>query len=496
MKKAYFVGVWCAFTSFIILMLCSRSSFLYPCNDWNDANSFFTIGKAVMNGQVPYRDLFEQKGFYLYLIYGIAYLISNNSFFGVFILEVLSMAVFLYFSHKLIVLYCQEQTSLFLLPFLAFGLMVSKSFYWGGAAEEFCLPLMCISLYDTVHYFKDGCPEAPSFKMILKNGILAGIIALIKYTLLGFYFAWIGVIVLSCIGYKNYKKAISSFFVFGGGILIAFLPCFIYFAFNGALDEWYQCYIYINIFLYSNLGDSVSFTKRIYDLAKIMYWLILDNISYFSIIIIGMVYILFSGKNKWYEKVNIYMLFALLFLGIYIGGANLPYYSIPLMVFTVIGIAAIGRGIDKSLKSNYRKGIFAVMMSLSILVSAAGAYCFSMNSFFISYEKEDFFLFKFKRIIEQENNPTLLTYNCLDAGLYTIADIMPTCRFFHRCNLDYDEMIHEQDQYLIEGKTKYVLTVNTYPDIILKKYDLVAQEVYEQVGTEIELTYYLFKRKD
>lgn len=227
-----------------------------------------------------------------------------------------------------------------------------------------------------------------------------------------------------------------------------------------------------------------------------MYWLILDNISYFSIIIIGMVYILFSGKNKWYEKVNIYMLFALLFLGIYIGGANLPYYSIPLMVFTVIGIAAIGRGIDKSLKSNYRKGIFAVMMSLSILVSAAGAYCFSMNSFFISYEKEDFFLFKFKRIIEQENNPTLLTYNCLDAGLYTIADIMPTCRFFHRCNLDYDEMIHEQDQYLIEGKTKYVLTVNTYPDIILKKYDLVAQEVYEQVGTEIELTYYLFKRKD
>jgi len=53
-----------------------------------------------------------------------------------------------------------------------------------------------------------------------------------------------------------------------------------------------------------------------------------------------------------------------------------------------------------------------------------------MNSFFLSYEREDFFLFCFQQIVEQEQNPTLLTYNCLDAGLYTIADTMSTCRIW------------------------------------------------------------------
>lgn len=53
-----------------------------------------------------------------------------------------------------------------------------------------------------------------------------------------------------------------------------------------------------------------------------------------------------------------------------------------------------------------------------------------MNPPFMQQSKEDFFLFKFKEIVSQEENPTLLNYNCLDAGLYTVADIMPTCEYF------------------------------------------------------------------
>ena len=56
---------------FIILLLTSKNSFLYPLNDWVDENAFFTMGKSLMNGVVPYRDLYEQKGPLLYLIFGI-----------------------------------------------------------------------------------------------------------------------------------------------------------------------------------------------------------------------------------------------------------------------------------------------------------------------------------------------------------------------------------------------------------------------------------------
>ena len=48
--------------SVIMITICSKSSPLYPMNNWDDANCFFTVGKAVGNGEVMYRDIFEQKG--------------------------------------------------------------------------------------------------------------------------------------------------------------------------------------------------------------------------------------------------------------------------------------------------------------------------------------------------------------------------------------------------------------------------------------------------
>ena len=50
----------------LLLMLASRSSFLYIFNNWDDANSYFSVGKALFNGKMPYRDVFDQKGMYLY----------------------------------------------------------------------------------------------------------------------------------------------------------------------------------------------------------------------------------------------------------------------------------------------------------------------------------------------------------------------------------------------------------------------------------------------
>lgn len=67
-------------SAFVILMIASRSSFLYPCNDWNDANSYFSVGKALFNGKMPYRDVFDQKGMYLYFLYGLAYLVAHTTF--------------------------------------------------------------------------------------------------------------------------------------------------------------------------------------------------------------------------------------------------------------------------------------------------------------------------------------------------------------------------------------------------------------------------------
>ena len=62
-----FIIFFCFITSFLILLICSKSSPLYPFNDWVDANAFFTMGKGLFNGKVLYKDLFEQKDHYYIL---------------------------------------------------------------------------------------------------------------------------------------------------------------------------------------------------------------------------------------------------------------------------------------------------------------------------------------------------------------------------------------------------------------------------------------------
>ena len=67
--KKWVTILFCFVVSFIGLMLCSKNSFLYPFNDWVDLNAFFTVGRGIKHGMIPYLDLFEQKGPIIYFLF-------------------------------------------------------------------------------------------------------------------------------------------------------------------------------------------------------------------------------------------------------------------------------------------------------------------------------------------------------------------------------------------------------------------------------------------
>ena len=329
--------------------------------------------------------------------------------------------------------------------------------------------------------------------MILLNGIFAGIIMQVKYLMLGFYFAWMAVMALIHFTPANIKKSIRNCFVFLGGMAVTMVPWLIYFGIHGALDDWYQCYIYNNIFLYSDLNsEGIGIASKIYDLAKILYNLVWDNFSYFVFIVAGMVFLLFSRKNKWYEKINVYAMFGFLFLGIFVGGANIFYYSIPLMIFTPMGLVAIGLAVDFIIGKFEKSGYIAIVSTILCLV---GAYNLSMNTDYMKLEREDFFLYDFKEIVQQEENPTLLNVNMLDAGLYTIANVVPSEKYFQTNGINFDEMFKEQERYIKEGLTQFVICRFYYPDYMLDKYELAAEAPFATDGKN-ESMYYLFKRKE
>lgn len=347
-KREWMCIGFCLVIAFAGLMICSRSSFLYPYNDWNDANSYFTMGKGMMNGLVIYRDLYDQKGPYLYLLYGIAYLISHTTFRGVFLLEILAIGSFLYICSRIMGLFMSRKWTYFLLPILEIAVLTSKSFYFGGAAEEFCLPLLAGSLYLSIRWFKDHACESPRIRELFYIGLMAGVVMLVKYTMLGLYAGLMLMMAGAFLGKRDIKGLFKGCGGFLAGMLLPVIPWLIYFGWKKGLSAWYECYIYNNIFFYSNFEqEALGIGQRIYELCKLLLWLFVDNPFFFGLILIGMVFLLVSKQFRWFEKLNIIVMAGLLFLGIYVGGSNLPYYAIPLTVFAVTGLLPFGRLLDR-----------------------------------------------------------------------------------------------------------------------------------------------------
>ena len=78
-----------------VLLIASTGSPLYATNFWTDTNIYFTIGRGMRQGLMPYTDLFDHKGPLLYVLYALGALVSDTSFFGVFLLEVASLTAML-----------------------------------------------------------------------------------------------------------------------------------------------------------------------------------------------------------------------------------------------------------------------------------------------------------------------------------------------------------------------------------------------------------------
>ena len=339
-NRKWLTGIYLVAAAALLLMLASRSSFLYPCNDWNDANSYFSVGKALFNGKMPYRDVFDQKGMYLYFFYGLAYLISHTTFAGVFLMEIILASFDLWGIYRILKLFLKESTALVLTPVALAASFTSYSFYWGGSAEEVCMPFLIWGLYLSLDYFKNTYPQKTmDAKTLFVSGLLAGMVANIKFTVLGFFFAWMMCVAFSFLAKKDLKGAVRACLIFLLGMLVPFIPWIIYFAINHGLYEWYWGYVYINVFVYSNLnGEGPGIGERIYTLAKLLYWVIRQNMIYFAFVIPGVAYLVLRKGAEWLERFNILVLCFFLFLGIYIGGSELPYYALPLSVFTVLGL--------------------------------------------------------------------------------------------------------------------------------------------------------------
>lgn len=495
-KDKFKIILYCFLVSFIVLIFTSKCSFLYPFNDWVDANAFFTVGKSMMNGIVPYRDLFEQKGLLLYFIYGVGYLISNTTFIGIFILEIIFWTISLYYVYKIVLLFLSIKSAYVIIPLFASIITTSAAFTHGGGAEEFCLPFFMITMYYYLAHFKE---KDISYKRLVIAGSLAGAILLIKYTLLGFWFAFMATIFFSLIFKKNYKKAFLSCIYFLLGMMIPIITALIYLLCNGALLDFINVYFIINMTAYNNEAANIlvrlasiyggfvssSFRNGI---------LILLLLSLFPILV-------FFLKLKKSGKVYLIIVYFFTMLGVFFGLRFYDYYLFPMLSFLVISLISIFTFLKKFIKIN---GNNYVILG-TLLICLLNVYWFANYKEFRYTRKEDLFQYKFAEIIKNEENPTLVNMGFLDAGVYTTTGIIPTTYYFEKQNISYNEYPDNLDafeDYIEKQKTDFIVYYTKYNLEKLKnketnlfdKYDLISSEEY--LFENKNYNAYLFKKKE
>ena len=137
-KLSKYELIFLLISAIVTITLVSTCSPLYPFNPWDDANCFFTLGRGILHGLVPYRDLYEQKGPLLYFIYALVALLSEKSFIGAWIIELATASVFAVYSWKIIKLFTNPAKNMLVLMPLFLAITYSNGmFNFGGNAEEF-----------------------------------------------------------------------------------------------------------------------------------------------------------------------------------------------------------------------------------------------------------------------------------------------------------------------------------------------------------------------
>lgn len=490
-------------TSFIFLLIASKNSPIYEFNDWVDLNAFVTMGKSWGHGIIPYKDLFEQKGPALYFLFLIASKISN-SYFGVFFLEVINMTLVSCILFKLGSLFLDANKSIAFVLLSYLLLTFDPFFKTGGSAEEFVFLPICYTIY-LIFKFQQN-----NFKLLNYEYFLIGLslsyLFWVKYTMIGASLGFLLSVGICLVAKKDTNQLIrgSVWVLFGFLSLSLFIIS--YFSLVGAWGDLVFNYFYANIKLYPS-GTTSGLIGNIFNAILIFSRRVVSQHLLIVVFILGFLGMIVSNrlfKDKWTLFIYSSSYFMLVISTFY-GGKGFNYYYLILMPFACLPILLVLTYMDK-IKFTNLQVLFIGLVSFVTLFGTTNNFQFSkafpdnrsltFNPNDHSYAQE-----KFAKIINEEENPTMLNYGFLDGGFYQAANILPSIYYFERQNISQEhlpEMMDTQNQAVNDKAVMFIVHKGYYgqseeesvPVNIRANYSLVSE--HSQFN-EIDLTYRLYR---
>ena len=497
--------VWCCSLLLAagLLLFASKSSPLFPLNDWVDANTLLTVGKSLMQGQVLYRDVFDHKGPYIYLAYGLGWLVSHQGttggFTGVWVLEVLGFTVFLRCAWHTVALYGGTVWATLGLPLLAVLVLHSASFTHGGSAEELVLPLMAVSLLGLARVHQQGVLPVCTARFFLLNGMCAGLAFFTKYSWMGFWLGGAMVVAGLLVQQRAWARLGAGLCWAALGVVLVLLPWLLYFGAHGAMHAFIEAYFSINLGAYADkeqrtagvvLANMATSMRQNPALAALMLMGVL-----------GLLWVPGHARGAWQRLVFVLPCAGLL-LSVYGGGKTYVYYFFVFSVFAPLGLAVMGWSLQRRIQLSQRMAWVGACVLAAMGV--VGTALWHPNAALRQVRAQDMVQYRFAALVRQAQDQTVLNYLGLDMGLHTVLGTVPSVRFFVLNNIDHQAnplLLDTQRRYVRDAVTEFVvvrgLAGMSEADLagtgLLARYQRVATQ--DQVFENIPFTYMLFQRK-
>lgn len=499
-KKADYWSIILLFVfSIVFVFFNSKNSPLYLFNEWGDVNIYFTIGKGIANGLTPYKDLFDHKGPFIFFIYSIAYLLSNTSFTGVYILECIALFINILFAFKMAKLYLNRNFSL-IVAFIYAVFLFNKSYY-GGSAEEFISVFITIGLYYFILFFREE-NHSKRNRQIMIQGIVFTLTFLSKLSICSFWIPILAAIFIQLLIKKQYKLIITHTIYFLIGVAITLLPFIIYFAYNNALQDAYWGYIQFNS-LYAEFKPNIETIRKT---GGHFFKLLRYDYITFPITLLGVFMLSFTKKyvSSIYYRIGILLSFLLSFAIICLSKYIMTYAHIVIYAYAIFGLIFIFQLISRFIKGKSQVVAVIATFFIALAIGINTKNFFYQDSDCLLRKKECNYMQKeFADIINKEKNPTLLNIG-LDLGVYTKTGIIPTYKYFFYPNIPYQIFpeIRDYQMGLIKQKKPMFIVIgdkSAYYDeyknlpALNENYKLMA--TYNQNSTEYDKQVFLYKKR-
>lgn len=441
----------------ILMFFCAGSSpFIDYCTV--DSAVFRTMGLGMAARKVPYRDLFDHKGIYIYFLNYIGALISKHSSFGLYVVETLFMITNAILLYKIAQKYDVTYRRSFFFALIGLLLLVNYVTYQGGNfVETYAITFQLISIYYLVSFTVDKEENKHLAYYMMIWGICVGVVSFLRLNLV---FMWIGIVCVVLVKlavdrkFKLFMRSVCSGLF---GILIGVLPAIIYCVRFKCLKQMIDASILFNIRYATHSG--MNLLDKFMSLFSNMGSKIIIGLCLASLIVIAR-----SSVDAYMKSIYVLSLvFSLISVGMsgYAYGHYYEYlipFVLPLILYFVKRI-------------RIKKNILLVIgvFIMSILCNLRMPIRVMLNDVSKEYQKTE--IANEMYVIYKEKFPqykSMLAVNN-NSLFYIVFDNVPELKYFYTPQIPYEDFpdaIDSQINSILSGEND-ILVIN-YADSTAK----------------------------